>query len=453
MTAVADPQAGLVLPPGDPGALTAAAGVYSAAGGALVATSGQQTAAVSGVVGSAWLGHGAMRCSDAVTQCSSITRSVGDAADAATVALRTCAWGWQEAQAMWRQAQSLAAEAVAEEGAHRAAAALAGMAATVANNPVAAFTDQAAALGADGFESPARAQAVAMGRQAIDLFNQATTRALGALSAADGLLAGVPTTSGGGGGMELLADRSPVLSHYRRQVELLNPGGSVPMFAYGYLSDPCIYAHQCFAKSKFDNGHEIKGRWNPEQTAQSYAMTGLARSPSTFDVPGAVMWEVSPTKGRPTGSQAADLVVQAKGPNGELQYQVYEVKNYKGPASEASTRDQLVREVNSLKGEGLRNVVAGNALGPNSFSGVFPGQGAHSGEVYTEYAGTGKDQGIVWFKSQQGNGPQQPQHQGLVSKAASAAKAGLSFLFKPRLPSLPIPGGPEIPLPIGIGVP
>lgn len=223
MTATADPLAGLALPPGDPGALTAAAGVYSAAGGALSAASGQQTAAVSGVVGSAWLGHGAMRCSDAVVQCSSITRSVGDAADAATVALRTCAWGWQEAQAMWRQAQSLA---------------LAGMAATVVNNPVAAFTDQAATLGADGFESPARAQAVAMGRQAIDLFNQATTRALGALSAADGMLAGVPTTGGGGGGMELLADRSPVLSHYRRQVELLNPGGALhqkPPFRLSFL--------------------------------------------------------------------------------------------------------------------------------------------------------------------------------------------------------------------------
>lgn len=112
-------------------------------------------------------------CSQSGTEAARRQPSRSTSADNAATALKTCAAGWEAAKARWAQAQSLAAQAVAEEAAQ--ANRQAQMAA--AGNPTAGV-EQALGL---AYQSPLRPQATAMGQAAINDFNQATHTAKGAL--------------------------------------------------------------------------------------------------------------------------------------------------------------------------------------------------------------------------------------------------------------------------------
>lgn len=195
--ALADPLAGMALPPGQPGTLYANAATYSAIGGMLQASSARQSQAMS-AVGPAWLGDGSISCQAAVGHLTDSGRKLGTAAEAAVTALKNCGAGWEAAIAKWQQAQALAAQAVADETAQRNK--VNQMAA--AGNPIGVIDKGLNDFGL-GYQSPARAQAVAMGRQAIDLFNQATQRAGAALQAA-GLTPPPPKPAQHHGGSGLL---------------------------------------------------------------------------------------------------------------------------------------------------------------------------------------------------------------------------------------------------------
>lgn len=97
--------------------------------------------------------------------------------DAAS-ALQSCAVRWSEAKALWQKAQALAAQAVAEETAHREAGGTAAASPATVAIPTALTPARAAADGSDGFVSPARAQAATIGTEAIDEANRAITVAV-----------------------------------------------------------------------------------------------------------------------------------------------------------------------------------------------------------------------------------------------------------------------------------
>lgn len=164
--ALADPLAGMALPPGQPGTLYANAATYSSISGMLQASSSRQTQAMS-AVGPAWLGDGSISCQVAVGHLADSGRKLGAASQGGATALKNCGAGWEAAIAKWQQAQALAAQAVADETAQRNR--VNQMAA--AGNPIGAIDTALNGFGID-YQSPARAQAVALGRAAIDDFNR-----------------------------------------------------------------------------------------------------------------------------------------------------------------------------------------------------------------------------------------------------------------------------------------
>lgn len=192
--ALADPLAGMALPPGSPGTLYANAATYSAISGMLQASSARQTQAMS-AVGPAWLGDGSISCQAAVGHLADSGRKLGTAAEGAVTALKNCGAGWEAAIGKWQQAQTLAAQAVADETAQRNK--VNQMAA--AGNPIGVI-DQALNGFGINYQSPARSQATALGRAAIDDFNQATQRAGSALTAV-GLTPPPPKPAHHGGGL------------------------------------------------------------------------------------------------------------------------------------------------------------------------------------------------------------------------------------------------------------
>ncbi|MGI8751173.1 MAG: hypothetical protein ACR2MN_02470 [Acidimicrobiales bacterium] len=166
-----DPLAGLQMPPGDPGPLGTTANQLTSWANDLGTGGAGHRSAASAVVGSAWIGGAANQAGKTVSTIADAASSMADAADHASSVLHTCASNWSTAIAEWKRAQTLAAQALQEESAHRNAAATATSSMTGADrtaNPTGYAQAQAAAGGSDGFLSPHRAEAVTLGQKAVD---------------------------------------------------------------------------------------------------------------------------------------------------------------------------------------------------------------------------------------------------------------------------------------------
>lgn len=176
--AVTDPLAGMQMPPGDPGPLDGTAGHLGSWAQTLSGGAGSHRSAASSVIGTAWTGNTANQAGTTITALATASDYLSHGATDAASALQSCAVRWSEAKALWQKAQALAAQAVAEETAHRQAGATAAASPATMADPTALTPAQAAADGSDGFVSPARAQAATVGIEAIDEANRAITVAI-----------------------------------------------------------------------------------------------------------------------------------------------------------------------------------------------------------------------------------------------------------------------------------
>ncbi len=175
-----DPLAGLVMPPGDPGPLLAAAGRLTAWATMLgTGAAGHRRAALS-VVGSDWIGPAATKSATTIDALASAASYLADGADHASSTLATCAKRWGDAQALWQRAQHLAADALADEEAHRRAAAAAPPVVTANSGALAQARAGVASTG--DYASPLRQQARVLGEQAVNDATRAISGAVTALS-------------------------------------------------------------------------------------------------------------------------------------------------------------------------------------------------------------------------------------------------------------------------------
>ncbi len=203
-----DPLAGLELPPGDPGALRSVAARLQAAATAAASSASRQSAAASSTIGTSWLGQAATSAGRAVTamtwSAQTFTAAAGDAASA----LLAGAGGWERAQQEWRQAQSVAASAVADEQSHRNQAAAAATSEAAAGGFVAELGAAVTVAMGDIYLSPDRARARAIAVQAIDDFTTATNTAVGKLAG----LPGPPSAAGVLEDLKIVASISDISS-------------------------------------------------------------------------------------------------------------------------------------------------------------------------------------------------------------------------------------------------
>jgi hypothetical protein len=181
LTSIADPLAGLELPPGDPGALSRCAGQFQAAAAAIDRATIEQQKAVWGTVGSAWIGAAAESATQGVSHLVTAAHRLQVAAQGAHEALQPCVAAWEQATRTYAQAGRVAQSAVIDEQAHRQAAGHALALAIAAHDPLGAAQARAGVDGSDGYVSPERARAQSLAQEAIHAFNQASTKAAGQL--------------------------------------------------------------------------------------------------------------------------------------------------------------------------------------------------------------------------------------------------------------------------------
>ena len=180
------PLAGLQMPPGSPDELVAIRTSYSRMSSTMREVSGESTKAVSGVVGTAWLGPNATRTDKAVRSYSGAAGALAAMGDQAGSILLACETEWREALDLWHRGQSLADSVIADEQAHQQTGAaqctsmgLHGQAADPAGFALAA----AAANGRDAYTSPDRATATSLGQTAVQRATDAIHTAASRLSA------------------------------------------------------------------------------------------------------------------------------------------------------------------------------------------------------------------------------------------------------------------------------
>ncbi len=178
-----DPLAGLGMPPWHPGPLQAAARAQQAAAEELNTIAARETSAVSGTVGSAWLGQAAASCLEVGTRLAAAHTAAARYAHTAAQAMATCASAWERAGEKYRHARRLADEALREEHTHRDTARSAARAAAASGDAVAAQIAALAASGHDGYASPLRSRAISLAQQAVDEFHHAARTAAAALDA------------------------------------------------------------------------------------------------------------------------------------------------------------------------------------------------------------------------------------------------------------------------------
>ena len=127
-------------------------------------------------------------------------------------------------------------------------------------------------------------------------------------------------------------------------------------------------------------------RWNPEQTAQAISINQAAADLNdTGPTASNVQWEVRYVK----GTRRADLVLF---PSGGAPPQVYEVKQYTGPASKDLADEQESEETNSLNESNNKTFTQGAPI-PGLTGTIFYGQGAHADTPYYMW----QDHGVIFF--------------------------------------------------------
>lgn len=162
MSGFTDPLAGLSFPVVDPGALRETAGAFARSGGAFDTCANRQARAVAEVSGQSWKGDAAKTAYGAAQKVTDGYHRGAQMALNAGPVLLNCAASWEDAQAKFRRAQQVAAEAVQQEQQMAAAASARAAAARAEGLPAPKVPDY--------FVSPLAAEARAMATEAISDF-------------------------------------------------------------------------------------------------------------------------------------------------------------------------------------------------------------------------------------------------------------------------------------------